>query len=254
VRKVGRGAGADLVLPYDSALAEIHFALQYLDQVCRIRAMNNARTLLNGQPTSAAVLQDGDQVEAGGTRFQCRFYGASRKAGQVLTLSAFLAEQPDPAFALLDAARSPEIPELLRDLGPGHQSLFTPERTEQVKPVAPYLAPLPPGSKLPSMLADLGWGKSWGVFLTSRQPFPEVRRHLQGLLTVEQESYGPLYFRYYDPRVLRVFLPTCTEAETVEFFGPITRFLVEDEAPGKFLQFVPRQGGVARQQVVLARG
>ncbi len=90
--------------------------------------------------------------------------------------------------------------------------------------------------------------------MTSPGTFTELHRHLQGLLYVEQESYGRLYFRYYDPRVLRGFLPTCTEAEATEFFGPITRFLVEDEAPGQFLQFVPRQGGVARQQVAVTRG
>jgi predicted component of type VI protein secretion system len=146
VRKVGRGPGVDLAVPYDSALAEIHFALQYLDQVCRIRALSNARTLLNGQATTAAVLQDGDQVEAGGTRFLCKFAGAARKAGQVPTLSAFLAEQPEPAFAVLDSARSPEIPDLLRDLGSNGRSLFPESRAEEYRTVAPYLVALPTGS------------------------------------------------------------------------------------------------------------
>jgi predicted component of type VI protein secretion system len=252
VRQVGRNPGADLSLPYDSSLGDIHFALQYLDQACRIRPRGNAHTLLNGRPTGIAALQDGDQVQAGETRFLCRLLGAERKGTP--RLSQFLWDQPEPAFALLDAARSLEIVELLRNLEPRHRSLFAPDQAEKMASVCPYLVALPQESKLLPILSDLGWGKSWGVFLTSSRPFSEVRRHLQSLLQVEQESFGRLYFRYYDPRVLRVFLPTCTEAEAVEFFGPVTRFVVEDETPGQYLQFMPRPAGVARQPLAVLRG
>ncbi|KIH82848.1 hypothetical protein UCMB321_3303 [Pseudomonas batumici] len=34
-------------------------------------------------------------------------------------------------------------------------------------------------------------------------------------------------FRYYDPRVLSVFLPTCTDEEFTKFLGPLNRLLVE---------------------------
>ncbi len=36
------------------------------------------------------------------------------------------------------------------------------------------------------------------------------------------EQKAPLVFRYYDPRVLRVYLPTCSPAEFARFFGPIS--------------------------------
>ena len=39
-------------------------------------------------------------------------------------------------------------------------------------------------------------------------------------------SQGPddeaLYFRFYDPRVLESFLPTCSEEQLDEFFGSLT--------------------------------
>jgi len=44
-------------------------------------------------------------------------------------------------------------------------------------------------------------------------------------------------FRFYDPRVLRVFLPTCTSKEVLEFFGPITRYVLEGEEPIVILQY-----------------
>ena len=40
----------------------------------------------------------------------------------------------------------------------------------------------------------------------------------------------PLYFRYYDPRVLRSFLPTCSPAQLKQMFGPVDAFLAESEA------------------------
>jgi hypothetical protein len=43
------------------------------------------------------------------------------------------------------------------------------------------------------------------------------------------ESGERVYFRYYDPRVLRRFLPTCSPRQEEEIFGDIGTFLVEGE-------------------------
>jgi hypothetical protein len=57
------------------------------------------------------------------------------------------------------------------------------------------------------------------------------------LLTVKDEDDRLLYFRFYDPRVLRVFIPTCTPEESADLFGPISRFVVEGEDLDHPLQF-----------------
>jgi hypothetical protein len=46
-----------------------------------------------------------------------------------------------------------------------------------------------------------------------------------------------LMFRYYDPRVLRVYLPTCTAAELRAIFGLVERFWMEDEQSDRVLEF-----------------
>jgi hypothetical protein len=46
---------------------------------------------------------------------------------------------------------------------------------------------------------------------------------------VYDETGKPLYFRYYDPSVLRVFLPTCSADELRSLFGPIVRYMVEEK-------------------------
>jgi hypothetical protein len=66
----------------------------------------------------------------------------------------------------------------------------------------------------------------------------QVRAHLRQFLLVQDERGNQQYFRFYDPRVLRVYLPTCDAAETQQFFGPIDRFIVED-GPELALWFLP---------------
>jgi hypothetical protein len=38
-----------------------------------------------------------------------------------------------------------------------------------------------------------------------------------------------MYFRFYDPRVLQAFLPTCTAEQLNGFFGPISRFFFQSD-------------------------
>ena len=61
--------------------------------------------------------------------------------------------------------------------------------------------------------------------------------HLRTFLKVYGPDLKPLYFRYYDPRVLRVYLPTCNDQELQTVFGPVLRYLLEDEDPATLLKF-----------------
>src|SRR5439155_1286760 len=49
-------------------------------------------------------------------------------------------------------------------------------------------------------------------------------------------------FRFYDPRVLRIYLPTCNAAEQQFVFGPVLRFLCEEAEPSTLLDFAFRNG------------
>lgn len=54
---------------------------------------------------------------------------------------------------------------------------------------------------------------------------------------VKDAKGGHLYFRYYDPRVLRVYLPTCNAQELGFVFGPLDSFVLEGEDPSAVLRF-----------------
>lgn len=147
--------------------------------------------------------------------------------------------QRQPLYALLDAARSRKIREYLDKSEVEYQSLLEGPDVVAMADYVPYLAAVTPGSRLLATLLHHGWGASWGVFLTTEVDFPTLRKHLRHFLSVLLPDKQQAFFRFYDPRVLRVFLPACQEAEAAEFFGPITAFLMEGEDPAELLVFTP---------------
>ena len=104
--------------------------------------------------------------------------------------------------------------------------------------VAPYLIPVPFQPQYPypdSGYLDL-WasrlGNNGGLLLTTTAHERTLWQHLRDLFEVVDEQGREFFFRWYDPRILRVYLPTCTAEESREFFGPIEQFIVESETPG----------------------
>ncbi len=61
-----------------------------------------------------------------------------------------------------------------------------------------------------------------------------------------------LYFRYYDPRVMRVYLPTCNAQELAAMFGPIQFYVLEGEKPEEMLRFAVRAGTLVQHKKDLA--
>ena len=153
-------------------------------------------------------------------------------------LFTLLSNQPRRLFALLDAAKDSQVLELLQPLDQAdYQSLYEGKPAEQLAGFAPYLVSLSANPSLLKKLVETGWGESWGIYFTSEYPFARVRQHFRQFLLVTNQSGKQLYFRFYDPRVLRKFLPTCTPAQLTEFFGPIRRFFLEGVNKNQVLQF-----------------
>ena len=92
---------------------------------------------------------------------------------------------------------------------------------------APYLLQLDESEET-RRLIELSWGNSWGVFLRSDTSLIKLRRHLREFLMVRGPQGRRMAFRYYDPRVLRTYLPTCVSEELRTVFGPIECFWAED--------------------------
>ncbi|MCC6553514.1 MAG: DUF4123 domain-containing protein [Polyangiaceae bacterium] len=162
---------------------------------------------------------------------EARRLRAAREAGvaQALPILTAAARQA-PLHAILDAARTPRILEVLREAVEDHRSLYEGVEGEALDDVAPYLVRLDAGSRLLGQLVREGWMRRWGIFAEGDVPRRDLRRHLRRFLLVEDdETRERLYFRYYDPGVLRAFWPTCSRRQLEDLIGPLRAFLVEGD-------------------------
>ncbi len=131
--------------------------------------------------------------------------------------------------ALLDGARDERIyPTVVRS-GVDYRSLYRADVPEVLAESAPYLVELEDGTPFTQWLLHTGWGQSWGIYLIATETLDELRDHFRQFLSAEDEDGKPFFFRFYDPRVLRLYLPACTADELVLFFGPVRLFGVENE-------------------------
>jgi len=167
-------------------------------------------------------------------------------------LLALLRQDFQPLYALLDAAREPSVLKVIFESKEEYQSLYDGAAGAQLTHFAPYLVRIPPKSPLLDTLVQQAWAKSWGVYLTCGQPLKELRTHFRHFLTVKLPDGKQVSFRYYDPRVLRLFLPTCNVEEITQFFGPVKHFLVEAEDPGLALHFTRGAKGAEKKELRLA--
>jgi hypothetical protein len=130
-------------------------------------------------------------------------------------------------YALLDAARDPRIYTTLRRSLVDYHCLYAGAIPRELAEVAPYLVPLARNSPVTAELLGLGWGDAWGILVQSSAFLPDLRKHFRRFLRVQDESGMGLIFRFYDPRVLRAYLPTADDETIRQFFGPVERFFVE---------------------------
>lgn len=134
-----------------------------------------------------------------------------------------------PNYILLDSARMESEMATARELNPDHTCLYEGDSEKFLSVVAPWLFDFDPHSDFANWIANNAQSNDWGIFLRSSAEPIKVYRHLRKFLIISIEDGRELYFRFYDPRVLRVFLPTCDRDQLKEFFGPIEAFIAEDE-------------------------
>jgi hypothetical protein len=103
--------------------------------------------------------------------------------------------------------------------------------------VAPYLVVLRDGERFAEWILKFALGEHWGIVLRSWLPTADLTRRYSNLLRVRGPDGEPLFFRFYDPRVLRTYLPTCVDDEVLAWFDGVDHYLVEAETPGLLLRF-----------------
>lgn len=141
-------------------------------------------------------------------------------------------------YAVLDGARDESIQNILFQSPRPHHCLYFEPLTNKLRQAAPQLVELQNDAFTCDLLQH-AWGNSWGIFLRlpSEIPLHKIRHQLRKLTFVRGPNKEKWLFRYYDPRVLRKFLPTCSAIEIDTFFGPLTDIMLEHENAKKLIHY-----------------
>lgn len=231
--RLGRIAQADQSFPNDQFMSGLHLALQLSSHNAELQDLDSRNgTFLNDQRVTRALLHDGDRIRFGSTVLDVFLLPPSDPPPPIphkLTLTDALQLTPGHFYVLLDAAQGPPVRQLIQTAPGACESLYEGESQARLADVAPYLLQLDKNSRaLDTLTAPTWWGRNRSLYLSSRQPFAEVRKHLARFVRVTSTEGKPFFFRFYDPRVLPAYLESCTPPARLIFFGPVTRYWLED--------------------------
>ncbi len=230
---VGRGDQTTVRISSDFTLSSVHFSLEVREERVLLRDLASTNgTFVNGTRIQSCLLRNGDVILAGQNTFKLA------TGDEVPNPLAVLSTDAKSLYAVLDAAREPRVLELLRLSNAPFYCLYQGKPAAEMELVAPYLVPLASQPELLRQILEEGWGKAWGIFLHCSEPVQVLWTHLTHslMVTLEGEETA-VYFRYYDPRVLREILPAMDAQQLAELTGPIRQLLMEDEEPDSLVRF-----------------
>jgi len=143
-------------------------------------------------------------------------------------------------YAILDGARNNKIHPMLNQSGQRYSCLYEGSLNYELTLAAPYIVRLEKDSDFTHELIQQCWGNSWGIFAITHSPATliSVRRNCRKIAYVLDKKNKKYVFRYYDPRVFRIYLPTCDALEAAKVFGPVTEFVIEGDTPDKLHRFI----------------
>lgn len=115
---------------------------------------------------------------------------------------------PMQTYAILDAAKIANLPELLEDSGLEHRCLFKGDAYDELKDVAPWIVRLEDCSSFTRNLFTRSqapwhlWDSEPGVYIRSRGVLDEMWRHLRKFTRLRDEGGKWLYFRFWQADIL----------------------------------------------------
>ncbi len=124
-------------------------------------------------------------------------------------------------FAILDAAKIMNLPELLEDSGLEHRCLFKGGAFDELNEVAPWVVRLQEDSSFTRNLFTRSdapwhlWDREPGIYIRSRRDLDEMWRHFRKFTRVKDETGKWFFQRFWEPRMIR----DCAESSASPFAG-----------------------------------
>lgn len=166
------------------------------------------------------------------------------RAQPQLDLSGYQPAPDNTLYAVVDAAFGLQLTMRARELELPICSLIEGDLSPQLAAVSPYLVQIDLKSAYLERWSEY-LGRNAGLLLESAAGFDELLAHLRRLFHAVDPQGSQSSHRFYDPRLLRAYLPTCSSEELRSFFGPVSCFVAEGEEPGELLHFELASGGLS---------
>ena len=130
-----------------------------------------------------------------------------------------------PLWAILDGASCPEMPQLVAENG--GVCLYRADTPEDA-PHAPWLIPVQPDMPIAEDLGVLGNIEHWGIVFASDASERALRNHFRHftMMWTSADEQAPVYFRFYDPRVLGDAMQALPPKDLAHLLAPLTRVWV----------------------------
>ncbi len=149
-------------------------------------------------------------------------------------------------YSVIDGANAPVLLGKLAKYEPKHTCLFRGELSIEMAEVAPYMVKLEPDHDFTNWLLEYAMESPCCIFAQTDKDFLALRKHFRSFLRVESPEGETLHFRYYDPRVLSVYLPSCEEEENAVLYADVIKqYLVfnhEDKELKEFQNLLQSEG------------
>jgi hypothetical protein len=144
-------------------------------------------------------------------------------------------------YGLVDPAADDRIYPLVKKV-PDHRCLFGGPLDPPKERLAPHIVGLDAGSEFKDAWLQEGWGQSWGIMCYAPESLAEVRRHFRNFLQAMLPDRSIGLFRFYDPRIWRVYLPTCNAGELAQWFRMVDEFIAETPDGTGMIRYSLRDG------------
>lgn len=133
------------------------------------------------------------------------------------------------AYLLLDSNQIPDIHTRLHQLAKhaAPHALYLTTQYAELASCGPVLVAVEPDSPLAQAFTE-HWQASAGIWLESDADEHTLIAHLRSLIHVQLEGGVPAFFRYYDPRITRLWLADLTRGERDRLMGPVCLIRLPD--------------------------
>jgi len=171
-------------------------------------------------------------------------------------IADYLAGLPQPGqslYAVVDASKDPYvIPHTLEAMASNVVCLFKGDARENLGDQTAWIAQIDRQEQLLEWLMEEGWGKRWGFIALSDFPLDRFATHLRKFTKVVDAEGVEHFFRFYDPQVLRQYLPVFDQKQHDLFFRGVRACFIEDSRdPQTILRYRSDDGTLVSQAVPL---